>query len=282
MQVFSSIEEMQNICLDYKRMGKSIGLVPTMGALHEGHLALVKAAKSVCDVIVVSIFVNPIQFGAGEDYEIYPRNIDADKALLEKEGIHLLFAPAASEMYPRGYSSFVEIEGKVTEKLCGASRPGHFRGVATVVSKLFNICQPDYAFFGQKDAQQAVVIEKMAKELNFPINIIRVPTVREPDGLAMSSRNQYLSPEERKQALVLYRALKLAREEIISGETNIERVKDYIKEIIQTSPQADIDYVEILNEEDLSEMGEIKGRVLIALAVKFGSTRLIDNLIVEV
>ncbi|NLG33653.1 MAG: pantoate--beta-alanine ligase, partial [Syntrophomonadaceae bacterium] len=185
-------------------------------------------------------------------------------------------------MYPRGYSSFVEIEGKVTEKLCGASRPGHFRGVATVVSKLFNICQPDYAFFGQKDAQQVVIIEKMVKELNFPVNIIRVPIVREPDGLAMSSRNLYLNPEQRKQALVLYRALNLAREEIMRGETNIERVRDYIKEIIQTSPQADIDYIEILNAEDLSEMEEIKGRALIALAVKFGNTRLIDNLIVEV
>ncbi|MDD2510445.1 MAG: pantoate--beta-alanine ligase [Syntrophomonas sp.] len=282
MQVFENITKMQEWAREQKKQGQSIGLVPTMGYLHEGHLALVKEARQHCDRIVVSIFVNPIQFGVGEDFEQYPRDLEQDSALLEKEKVDALFCPGIRDMYPGGFQTFVEAYGEITEKMCGASRPGHFKGVTTVVSKLFNICQPDRAYFGQKDAQQLMVVEKMVRELNFPLEIIRVPIVREKDGLAMSSRNVYLSPEERAEALVLYRALKMAEEEIKNGERETGIIRQKMEEMIRACPRAAIDYIAISNANDLSEMQTCAGKVLIALAIKFGKTRLIDNLIVEV
>lgn len=282
MQIFDSIKEMQKWSLQARRQGKSIGLVPTMGYLHDGHLSLVQEARKSCDLVVVSIFVNPLQFGQGEDFEDYPRDLSRDSDLLEKAGADALFAPSAREMYPVGYSSSVEISGEITRKMCGVSRPGHFKGVTTVCTKLFHACLPDKAFFGQKDAQQLLIIKKMVRELNFPMEVIRVPIVREHDGLALSSRNVYLDKEQRQEALVLNQALKQVQEQIVGGERDISRLKDRIREIITTSPQAEIDYVEILNGDDLSELETVDGRVLIALAVKFGKTRLIDNLLVEV
>jgi pantoate--beta-alanine ligase len=282
MQVFNSTTEMQNWCQEQKRQGKTIGLVPTMGYLHDGHLALVRKARSSCDTVVVSIFVNPIQFNIGQDFEEYPRDLKRDGSLLEQENVDAIFAPSILEMYPQGYNSFVEVYGEITEKLCGGARPGHFKGVTTVVSKLFHICLPDQAFFGQKDAQQVLVIEKMVRELNFPLNIVRVPIVREADGLAKSSRNVHLDKEQRQQAVVLSRSLKEAQQLITEGETNVNKLKTYIKDYIETSSQARIDYIEIYNAYDLSDLEEIRGEVIIALAVWFGTTRLIDNLIAEV
>jgi len=282
MQVFNSVIDMQNWCRDKKRQGLTIGLIPTMGYLHAGHLSLVKEAARRCDIVVISIFVNPTQFCAGEDFTDYPRDIERDLKALEGEKVDAIFAPAARDMYRGGYNSWVELEGEITAKLCGASRVGHFKGVTTVVSKLFNICLPDMAFFGQKDAQQAMVIEKMVQELNFPLTIVRVPIMRESDGLAMSSRNVYLSDEQRRQALVLNRSLKKAQQLAESGEKNVVRLKQVIRDIITAAEQAEIDYVEIYDADDLSDVEEIQGRALIALAVKFGNTRLIDNLIVEV
>jgi len=282
MQVISNIQEMQQLSRQKRLQGFKIGLVPTMGYLHEGHLSLVRTARQQCDVVIVSLFVNPMQFGVGEDFEEYPRDISRDVALLENESADILFAPEVRDMYPPGYSFLVETEGEITGKMCGASRPGHFRGVTTVVSKLFNICGPDKAYFGQKDAQQVTILEKMVKELNFPLEIIRVPIVREPDGLAMSSRNVYLSSEERREALVLYRSLQAAEKAIREGEKSVEGIKEIITAVINSSPLAQIDYVEINRADDLGSIDRIEGAVLIALAVKFGTTRLIDNLIVEV
>jgi len=282
MQVFTRVQDMQEWSLQAKRLGKKIGLVPTMGYLHDGHLSLVRRAKAECDVVIVSIFVNPLQFGVGEDYEEYPRDLTRDTALLEKEGVDAVFAPSVKEMYPPGYSTTVEVGGEITAKLCGKSRPGHFKGVTTVVSKLFNICLPEVAYFGQKDAQQAMIIEKMVRELNFPLRIVRCPIVREADGLAMSSRNVYLSQEERKSALVLSQALALAREMIENGETNVNKVKEAMINLINSKPYTQIDYVEITSGEDLSDLAEIRGKVLVALAVRVGKTRLIDNLLLEV
>ncbi|PKM77539.1 MAG: pantoate--beta-alanine ligase [Firmicutes bacterium HGW-Firmicutes-15] len=282
MQTFTSVIKMQEWCKEQKREGKTIGLVPTMGYLHQGHLALVREARRACDIVVVSIFVNPIQFGVGEDFEDYPRDLDKDSLLLEQGQVDAVFAPSIKEMYPLGYNSFVEVLGEISQKLCAQSRPIHFRGVTTVVSKLFHICLPDQAFFGQKDAQQVMIIEKMVRELNFPLSIVRVPIVREEDGLALSSRNVYLDAEQRKQALVLNRSLQAARELIQSGERNVAKVKSLLEQTIKTSPGAIIGYAEIYDASDLTEVEEIKGQVLIALAVKFGTTRLIDNLLVEV
>jgi len=252
-----------------------------MGFLHEGHLSLVRKAKDYCDRIVVSIFVNPIQFGEGEDFDRYPRDLSRDLDLLQKEGVDAVFAPTVAGMYPERTRTFVETEG-LDHKLCGRSRPGHFRGVTTVVSKLFNICLPQVAVFGQKDAQQVMIIEKMVRDLNFPVQIIRGDIVREPDGLAMSSRNVYLSPEDRKKATILYRSLLMARDMIREGERNPQAVRNAMIEMINQANGAEIDYVEIYNGFDLSDIEEIKGQVLLALAVRFGSTRLIDNLLLEV
>lgn len=282
MQTFTSVKAMQDWCKEQQRAGQTIGLVPTMGYLHQGHMALVGEARRNCDKVVVSIFVNPIQFGVGEDYEDYPRDLEKDRRMLEQGGADALFAPAVKEMYPPGYNTFVEVEGEISAKLCARSRPGHFRGVTTVVSKLFQICLPDQAFFGQKDAQQVMIIEKMVRELNFPLSIVRVPIVREEDGLALSSRNVYLSPEQRQQALVLNQSLQLAREIIQAGERDPAQVQALLVRTISASPGADIVYAEIYDAADLTDVEQISRPVLIALAVKFGTTRLIDNLIVEV
>ncbi|NLF45978.1 MAG: pantoate--beta-alanine ligase, partial [Syntrophomonadaceae bacterium] len=263
--------------------GKRIGLVPTMGYLHRGHLSLVQKARQECDIVITSIFVNPTQFGQGEDFDEYPRDLKRDTELLAREKADAVFAPSARDMYPPGASTFVEAQGPITEKMCGAARPGHFRGVTTVVSKLFLICQPDKAYFGQKDAQQAAVIEKMVRELNFPVTIVRGPIIREADGLAMSSRNVNLTSEQRKQATVLNRALQAAALKIGAGQRDGEKIKQEIRAIITAQPQAAIDYIEIYRAEDLGEVKNLAGeKIILALAVKFGNTRLIDNLTVEV
>lgn len=281
MEIIKEIKRMRDFVRQERQAGRRVGLVPTMGYLHQGHLSLVAAARQAADTVVMSIFVNPLQFGVGEDYEVYPRDLTRDAGLAEAAGVAAIFAPSVAEMYPPGYSTFVEVEN-LTEGLCGASRPGHFRGVTTVVSKLFNIVQPDVAVFGQKDFQQAVVIQRMVRDLNLPLEIIVAPIVREADGLAMSSRNTYLSPEQRTASLVLYRSLKLAEERIAAGERQAAQLKQTLVDFIGAEPQANIDYVEIVDAESLKPLAELQGRVLIALAVRFGSTRLIDNTVVEV
>ncbi|MFA5882047.1 MAG: pantoate--beta-alanine ligase [Eubacteriales bacterium] len=281
MQVIQSIDEIKAFVRSVRGQNKIIGFVPTMGYLHEGHLTLIREARNQTDFVVVSIFVNPLQFGVGEDYQEYPRDLRRDTSLAEAAGADVIFAPQVREMYPQGYSTFVEVE-KLTDKLCGRSRPGHFKGVTTVVTKLFNIVQPDIAFFGQKDAQQAAVLQKMAKDLNMNLTIQIHPTVREKDGLAMSSRNSYLNPEERAAALCLYRSLEAAKNLIDAGERNTGALKQKIEGLIGQEPLARIDYVEILSFPELAETEYLKGSSLAALAVFIGRTRLIDNIIVEV
>ncbi|QIB27990.1 pantoate--beta-alanine ligase [Caloranaerobacter azorensis] len=281
MKIIKSIEEMKSIISDEKSKGKSIGLVPTMGYLHDGHLSLMKRARKENDVVVASIFVNPKQFGQGEDYEVYPRDIERDSKLADSVGVDYIFAPEVKEMYPEGYNTYVEVLG-VTDKLCGASRPGHFRGVTTVVTKLFNIVTPDRAYFGQKDAQQVYVVRQMVRDLNMDVNIISCPIVREHDGLAMSSRNTYLSEEERRQALVLSKSLFWAEDMINKGERDAKTLIKGIKSMINEMPLADIDYVEIIDYDTFREVEKLKGNILIALAVRIGKTRLIDNILVEV
>ncbi len=277
MRVVRSIREMQAISKSYFRVGKEVGFVPTMGYLHEGHLSLVRRARRENDIVVVSIFVNPTQFGPNEDYERYPRDEERDKRLLVKEGVDYLFIPAVSEMYPEQYSTYVEVLG-LTEGLCGARRPGHFRGVATVITKLLNIVQPTRAYFGEKDYQQLQVIKRLVRDLNIPVEIVGCPIVREKNGLAMSSRNTYLSPEERESALSLYRGLKLAEELFEKGERNPEAIKDRVKGLILSHPHVKkIDYVEIVDPETLEPVEEVKEGDVIALAVFVGNTRLIDN-----
>lgn len=281
MLIYSKIAEMKKYLSEQKAIGKKIGFVPTMGYLHEGHLALIKDAKEENDIVVVSIFVNPTQFGKGEDFESYPRDLNKDAALSEKAGADAIFAPEVSEMYPIGYQTFVEVE-EITENLCGASRPGHFRGVTTVVTKLFNIITPDNAYFGQKDAQQTVVIKRMVKDLNMNVNVKVCSIVRESDGLAMSSRNVYLNKEERKQALVLNQSLILAKELIEKGERDVTKIVNQMTELINDQPLAKIDYVSIVDSESLKELNITSGKILIAIAVKVGTTRLIDNIMMEV
>lgn len=266
---------------------KAIVLIPTMGFLHDGHLSMVKAVRQGdedCEktCIVMSIFVNPLQFGPNEDFERYPRNLARDVKLASDAGVDLLFVPSVEEMYPEGKALTNVTVGGITEGLCGASRPGHFNGVATVVSKLFNIVLPDAAFFGQKDYQQYVVIKQMVKDLNMPVKVYSAPTVREADGLAMSSRNAYLSLEDRRQAPVLYQSLQEAKEAILLGERNTEAIKQLIVKKISGETTGTIDYVEIRNAEDLSQNSSVPKKAVIALAVKLGNTRLIDNIIVEV
>jgi pantoate--beta-alanine ligase len=259
----------------------ALGLVPTMGYLHDGHLELVRRAKAECDHVAVSIFVNPTQFGPREDLARYPRDLPRDLDLLRAEGVDLVFTPTADEMYPPGYSTYVEVE-HVTAPLEGARRPGHFRGVATVVCKLFNIAGADRAYFGQKDAQQAVVIRQMVRDLNLPIQIVIVPTVREPDGLAMSSRNVYLSREERAAAPILYRALSEAKQRYDSGEREAGTLRDSMHRMIEAEPLAQIEYVSVADPVTLQELeGPIRRGALLSLAVRFGATRLIDNILLE-
>ncbi|AEF93058.1 Pantothenate synthetase [Desulfotomaculum nigrificans CO-1-SRB] len=280
MRLCKTIPELRSLLKAVRAEGKSIGLVPTMGYLHQGHLSLIREARQRCDVVVVSIFVNPTQFGPQEDFARYPRDLERDAALVAEIGGDVIFAPEATEMYPPGYSTYVEVGG-VSEPLCGASRPGHFRGVATVVCKLFNIVRPDIAFFGQKDFQQVLVIRRMVQDLNMDVEIVDVPIVREPDGLALSSRNVYLSPEERKAALVLSRSLNLAREQVAQGQRDISQLKELVISRIKAEPLANIDYVEILSIPDLKPLDKLQDKALLALAVKFGQTRLIDNTVLE-
>lgn len=259
-------------------LAEPVGFVPTMGALHEGHLSLMREARKENLSVVVSIFVNPTQFGPQEDFNRYPRDIKRDLGLLEGEGADVVFVPSVAEMYPEQFDTWVEVGG-VTERLEGAFRPGHFRGVATVCAKLFNIVQPTRAYFGQKDAQQAVVIKKMVAELNMGLGIVILPTVREPDGLAMSSRNIYLNPEERKAALVLYKSLKLAQQLYDSGERDAERIRQEMRTLIEKERLARIDYVSVADAETLDELDRVKLPALVSLAVRIGRTRLIDNVV---
>lgn len=280
MRLCKTVEEVRSFVTSVRSEGKTVGLVPTMGYLHPGHLSLVQEAKRRCDVVVVSIFVNPTQFGAGEDYQTYPRDLQRDAGLVADAGVDAIFAPEAAEMYPPGFSTSVDVAG-VSEPLCGASRPGHFRGVATVITKLFNIVRPDMAFFGQKDFQQVLLIKRLVEDLNMDIQIVDVPIVREADGLAMSSRNVYLSEEDRKAALVLSRSLSLARQLVAEGERDVARLKKRVVREIQSEPRAEIDYVEILSVPHLKQLDLLADKALLALAVRFGKTRLIDNTVLE-
>jgi len=281
MKIINSPKEIQRYCNFLRIEGKTIGLVPTMGAFHEGHLSLMRQARLDNDVVVTSIFVNPTQFGPNEDYEAYPRDLESDSKMASDVGVDIIFAPTARDMYPKGYATFVNVEG-ITEKMCGAKRPGHFRGVTTVVSKLFNIVSPHLAYFGQKDAQQCAVIKRMTEDLNFDIDIIIMPTVREADGLAMSSRNKYLNPEERQSALVLIRSLALAKDLIKNVETNASTIYQEMLSLINDEPSAKVDYISIVDSGNLEAKENIKGSVLIALAVYIVKTRLIDNIIIDV
>ncbi|MBC7189816.1 pantoate--beta-alanine ligase [Candidatus Aerophobetes bacterium] len=280
MQVIKDITSMRNLCKTRKLTGEKIGFVPTMGALHKGHVSLIQRAREDCDFLVVSIFVNPTQFGAGEDFDRYPRNLEKDLAICREEGVDAVFVPSQQEMYPEGFSTWVEVKGILTETLEGAFRPGHFRGVATVVTKLFNIVLPDFSYFGEKDYQQALVIKKMVRELNIDTKIVLVPTVREKDGLAFSSRNLYLSKEEREAARVIYRSLLRAKRAIEDGEEDASAVITLMKDLIEEESLAKIDYIALVNPETLEPVKKIKGRVLVALAVRIGKTRLIDNMVI--
>ena len=273
MQVIKSIEKMKQA---RRELVGTVGFVPTMGFLHEGHLTLVRRAKRKNDVAVISIFVNPTQFGPGEDFAQYPRDTKRDLALLEKEGVDIVFMPKPNDMYPDGYNTWVETFG-ITDKLEGQKRPGHFKGVTTIVSKLFNIVLPHKAYFGQKDGQQLRVIQKMVKDLNMHVRIIPVPTVREVDGLAMSSRNIYLNDEERQAALTLNKALSLAEEQYMRGEHDASRIKVKMTGLINKEPLAQIDYISIANSDTLEELTYIDHPALVSMAVKIGKTRLIDN-----
>ncbi|MFX4263531.1 pantoate--beta-alanine ligase [Pelotomaculum propionicicum] len=281
MRIFHTIAEIREFVRQARADGHSIGLVPTMGYLHEGHLELMSQAKKQCDTVIISIFVNPAQFGPGEDLASYPRDLDRDAGMAETVGVDAIFNPGVEEIYPSGYCTYVDVE-RITDRLCGASRPGHFRGVATVVTKLFNIVKPDYAFFGQKDAQQVLVIKRMATDLNMEVEVVTVPTVRERDGLAMSSRNIYLDPAQRQAALSLNRSLKRAAAEVRAGERDAAKIRQLVIDIIKAEPLAEIDYVEIYSHPDLEPVEAIKGPALLALAVKMGRARLIDNIILHV
>jgi pantoate--beta-alanine ligase len=275
MKIIKTVSEMKSF---RKTLPEPVGLVPTMGYLHAGHISLVRQAKKDNASVVVSVFVNPTQFGPGEDFEKYPRDLEGDAELLKEEGVDAVFAPEAIEMYPADFSSRVEVTG-ITQKLEGNCRPGHFRGVTTVVNKLFNIVRPDKAYFGQKDAQQAVVINKMVKDLDMNLDVVTCPTIREEDGLAMSSRNVYLSYEDRQAATVLYRSLMLTKDLYEQGERNAETIRKEIVRLIKTEELARIDYVSVADPVTLDELDEITGKALVSMAVKFGKTRLIDNVV---
>ncbi|HET9742595.1 MAG TPA: pantoate--beta-alanine ligase [Terriglobales bacterium] len=278
MKTLTTITETRPAVRAVRQQGKRIGFVPTMGALHAGHISLVRAAKARCDFAVVSIFVNPAQFGPNEDFTKYPRTLEADSAKLQAEGVDLLFAPSVEEMYPPGAVTFVNVE-EIGDRLDGRSRPGHFRGVATVVSKLFHIVEPDFAFFGQKDAAQLAVIRRMVRDLAFPIEIVAVPIVREPDGLALSSRNVYLSPEERKMAMALSRALREVETSYRQGEHRSDTLIEQARRVLDSEPSIRIDYVEIVNPDSLESVATAKDGDLVAIAAFVGSTRLIDNVL---
>ncbi len=280
MNVLHTIEEVRSAVASARRAGRSVGFVPTMGNLHEGHFSLIDAARQGCDYVVVSVFVNPTQFGPGEDYESYPRTLDADAAGCENRGVDALFAPTAAEMYPEGFATAVHVSG-VTETLCGASRPGHFDGVCTVVAKLLGIVMPDRAYFGAKDYQQSVVIRRMASDLNWPVEIEVCPTVREADGLAMSSRNQYLSPAARRQAPGLHAALQAAGSCMRQADRPGDIEKVLVDEITARVPDGQIDYAVVRDAETLGPVTGKTRSILLALAVRLDGARLIDNIVVD-
>lgn len=278
MRIIKTVDELNRFVSEQLQQQKSIGLVPTMGYLHEGHISLMSKAREQNDVVIVSDFVNPLQFGPDEDYETYPRDLQRDAQIVEEAKADVLFAPSVEEMYPQHYASFVEVEG-LTENLCGVQRPGHFRGVCTVVMKLFHLTKAHRAYFGKKDIQQLMIIRRMVKDLNMDIEIIGLPIIREEDGLAKSSRNQYLSEKERRDALVLHQALAKAQALIESGERGVDVLRETMKKHIEKVP-CDIDYIKIVDGDTLRDLDKITTTAIIALAVKFGNTRLIDNLTV--
>lgn len=279
MKVIESVSDMKQWANKQRSRGVRIGFVPTMGFLHEGHLSLMRIAREDCDLLVVSIFVNPTQFAPGEDFDRYPRDFNRDKELCEQEEVSILFFPSREEMYPSGHRTYV-ITDQLSQVLCGRSRPTHFKGVTTIVCKLFNIVEPHVAVFGQKDAQQAIILKRMVKDLNMDVQIIVGPIIREPDGLAMSSRNKYLSETERREATVLYQSLKMAENEFIQNKSMIQS-KPKIKEMIEKNSSGNIDYIEIVDAETLDEPTPESQNILIALAVYFGKTRLIDNVLIN-
>jgi pantoate--beta-alanine ligase len=280
MKICKTIAQMRAASRATRREGQRLGFVPTMGALHEGHLSLMRAAKSKCDAVAASIFVNPLQFAPTEDLAKYPRTFERDVELLEKESVDILFAPTAEEMYPTGAVTYVTVEG-LSEKLCGKSRPGHFRGVTTVVAKLFHIVEPDAAFFGQKDAAQAAIIHRMVQNLNLPVDIVVCPIVREPDGLAMSSRNAYLSPQQRKSALVLNRSLTEVKNRFDQGERHAANLIEAGKQTLAQESTVRLDYFEIVDPNTLEPMQQLATTALVAVATFVGSTRLIDNILLK-
>jgi pantoate--beta-alanine ligase len=278
MKICDTIDGMRVARRTYRDGNQRFGLVPTMGALHEGHLSLLRAARTQCSVVAASLFVNPLQFGPGEDLAKYPRDFDRDRELLEKEGVDLLFAPSVEEMYPPGVVTYVSVEG-ISDKLCGRSRPGHFRGVTTVVAKLFNIIEPNMAFFGQKDAAQVAIIQRMVRDLDIPVQIVTCPIVREPDGLAMSSRNAYLDSQQRKSALVLSRSLVAIQKKFEQGERNAGKLIEAGKQVFADEPAARFDYLEIVDPSTLEAVEDISRESLVAVAAFVGKTRLIDNIV---
>ena len=282
MELINRRQRMGSVARKIRReQDRTIGLVPTMGALHEGHLSLVREARRMCDVVVVSVFVNPTQFGPGEDFEKYPRDLTKDTALLTDYNVDYIFAPTVEEIYPKGFSTYVTVEG-LSEQLEGSSRPGHFRGVATVVTVLLNTVRPDFAFFGQKDAQQALVIRRLVKDLSFDTEIVILPTVREDSGLAISSRNLYLTGEEQQAATVIHRALKAAKNAYKDGERSAGRLADLVRSTIEDEPRARLDYVSVSDAETLERLDKLDERpILIAVAAYIGKTRLIDNTILN-
>ena len=279
MKILRTVQEIQAFSKAAKDSGKSIGLVPTMGALHEGHLTLMRRARQENDVVIASVFVNPTQFGPNEDFDAYPRRFEEDCKKMETVPVDAVFHPEPKEMYPEGYCTYVNVEGDITKKLCGAQRPGHFRGVATVVTKLMNLSRADRAYFGQKDAQQVVVVKRFVSDLNIPTEVVMVPIVREESGLARSSRNQYLSSEEKEAALVLSRSLKKGKGAFEGGEKDVETLKKIVRDEIGTEPTAVIDYVDIYSFPALLPIEKAEQPALLAIAVKIGKTRLIDNVI---
>jgi pantoate--beta-alanine ligase len=279
MKIIRTIKSLKKEIARIKQKSKTIGFVPTMGALHEGHMTLIRRACRENDFVVVSIFVNPIQFGPREDFKKYPRNLKQDASLCNREKVDIIFYPDAGELYPENFKTYVEVSG-LGDSLCGEFRPGHFRGVTTVVTKLFNLVNPDIAYFGQKDAQQSIIIKKMVEDLNMPIKIKVLPTIREKDGLAMSSRNLYLSDEERKDAVVLFQALNLAADLIKAGMKDAGKIIKSMKGLIKTKRSAKIDYASIVDTDNLEPIQKINKKCLIALAVRIGKTRLIDNTII--
>ena len=280
MRVIRSVRSIQQFIKKAKLAGKAVGFVPTMGALHDGHRSLLRRCRRENDIVVLSIFVNPKQFGPKEDFTKYPRRERADKKLAKEEKVDIMFVPSAKEMYPEGYLTYIEVE-KMTQALCGKSRPGHFKGVTTVVGKLLNIVMPDILYLGQKDAQQAAVLTRMVRDLNFPVLVKTCPTVREADGLAMSSRNQYLSTGQRKEAAVLYRSLKEARQSVVVGNRLARAIVGKIRSRIARESSGRIDYLECVDADTFMPLKRIQGKTIIALAVWFGKTRLIDNTIVQ-